>query len=80
MLSQTPGTRELARVAELAPHERRALIRRETISAAELSILSSLLGRLGMTPADRARLSVPIEKPENKFASLAREAAKIRPN
>lgn len=44
------------------------------ISSAELSTLKSLLASLGMTPADRTKLSVPTEdKPKNKFADLAQE-------
>lgn len=71
---------ELAKLAELSPVETRRLLARERISGAELSTLSSLLGRLGMTPADRTRLSIPIEKPRNKFSVLAEQTKAFRPN
>jgi hypothetical protein len=69
---------ELVKLLELSSDDARALFRRETISGAELSILRSLLAALGMTPADRSKLSVPTEKPKNKFAGLANEANKVR--
>jgi hypothetical protein len=46
-------------------------------STAELSTLRSLLAAMGMTPADRSKLSVPVEKPKNnpwaEFAAKTRE-------
>lgn len=54
----------------------------DEIAASELNLLRSLLAALGLTPADRSKLSVPTEKKENKFAALAEEARGIhnRPN
>lgn len=46
-------------------------LRNGTSNATELRLLRSLLGALGMTPADRARLSVSPEKPGNRFTELA---------
>jgi hypothetical protein len=40
------------------------------LNGAELSQLSSLLGRFGMTPVDRMKLSVPKSKPKNSFGDL----------
>lgn len=73
---------EVIRTSELSPAEARALVIRESISSSELSVLRSLLAALGMTPADRSKLSVPTEKPKNKFAELAKEAKNLgsRPN
>lgn len=63
---------ELAREGELSAEEIKALIQKESISSAELSALRSLLAALGMTPADRSKLSVPTnEKPANRFTKLA---------
>lgn len=69
---------ELVKLLELSSDDARALFRREVISSSELSILRSLLAALGMTPADRSKLSVSIEKPKNKFADLANQANKVR--
>jgi len=65
---------ELSRCADLSADDVKVLIRRETISSGELSTLRSLLAALGMTPADRTKLSVSPEKPKNEFADLAEEA------
>jgi hypothetical protein len=49
------------------------------IGSAELSMLRSLLGSIGMTPADRSKLSIPnAEKPKNKFSALAAEVTSIK--
>lgn len=73
---------ELAREAEMGVDEIKALAKSETISSSELATLRSLLASLGMTPADRSKLSVPQEKPSNRFATLAQEAKNLagRPN
>lgn len=43
----------------------------EQVPAATLRVLTSLAGRLGLTPTDRARLNVAPRKPdENPFAGL----------
>lgn len=55
-----------------------ALLKPDGITAAELNTLRSLLAAFGMTPADRSKLSVPKEKPKNRFAELAAES--LRPN
>jgi hypothetical protein len=58
-----------------------AKMRDNTLSTAEGSQLLSGLGRLGMTPVDRARLSVTPrkeQKPENTFASFLNDP--ILPN
>jgi phage terminase small subunit len=68
--------REIA--AKLSPAEAKALLLREAISSSELSILRSLLASFGMTPADRSKLSVPTQKPKNRFAQLAEEANRRR--
>ena len=52
----------------------------EKITSSELSTLRSLLAALGMTPADRSKLSVPTEKAKNPFTDLAQEARAPRPN
>ena len=36
-------------------------------TAAERRLLFSYFGQMGMLPADRAKLSIPKEKPKNKF-------------
>jgi len=64
--------------AELESNDIKALLKRETISSAELSTLRSLLAALGMTPADRSKLSVPTEKPKNAFADLAAQAQALQ--
>jgi hypothetical protein len=50
-----------------------------SVSSSELSTLRSLLAAIGMTPADRSKLSVPVEKPKNPFTELAQEALRFRP-
>ena len=55
----------------------KAVSPRIVISSAELSTLRSLLAALGMTPADRSKLSVPVEKPKNPFAEFAEETRKL---
>jgi hypothetical protein len=35
-----------------------------------LALLNKMLGQFGMSPADRAKLSIPQEKNENSFAAL----------
>jgi hypothetical protein len=65
---------ELVREAELDVDEAKNLVKQNGITAAELSTLRSLLASLGMTPADRTKLSVPTEKPKNAFADFAAEA------
>jgi len=53
----------------------------ESISVGELAVLRGLLSSMGMSPADRSKLSVPIEKPKNVFTELAQKAqAASRPN
>lgn len=73
---------ELVRLGELDSNQVKALVDEEKICGAELTLFRSLLGSLGLTPADRAKLSVDPEalKPKNKFAALAAEASRIRPN
>lgn len=73
---------ELIRSAELEPAEAKSIILRESISSSELSVLRSLLSAIGMTPADRSKISVKIDKPKSKFADLAEEtkALRARPN
>jgi len=39
----------------------------EPPTAAERRLLFRELGQMGMLPADRAKLSSPVEKPKNKF-------------
>ncbi len=68
-----PAILELAKTAEMDVAEIRKLIQSQEIGSAELSTLRSLLSALGMTPADRSKLSVPTEKPKNRFAELAAE-------
>jgi phage terminase small subunit len=47
---------------------------RDEINGAELSTLNSLLARLGMTPADRSKVSVPKQAEEqDEIAALAAE-------
>ena len=47
---------------------------KDTINGAELSTLNSLLARLGMTPADRSKVSVPKQPEEqDEIAALAAE-------
>ncbi len=67
---------ELIATAELGALEAKSLATQQTISSAELSTLRSLLAAMGMTPADRSKLSAPTsEKPKNKFTSLDEEEA-----
>jgi len=62
--------------------ETKALIRQQAMTGADWTLLRSLLGAMGMTPADRSKLSIPVEEPKNKFADLARDARKLggKPN
>lgn len=62
---------ELARAGELGTDVIKAMVARETISSSEQATLNRLLASMGMTPADRSKLSVPQEKPKNQFADLA---------
>ena len=71
---------ELANGAELTSEEIKALAKQEVISAAELTALTKMLGALGLTPADRSKISVPQEKQKNRFADRAAEAIAARPN
>lgn len=41
-----------------------------TFTAAKITQLSQLLGRFGMTPSDRTKISVPKGTPKNGFESL----------
>lgn len=67
---------ELAREGELGAADIKAMVQKESISSAEMSILRSLLAALGMTPADRSKLSIPQkEKPVNRFSALAKNGA-----
>ena len=68
-----PAILELAATAGLSPAETKRLIRSQMITGNELSNLRSLLASLGLTPADREKLSIPTEKPVNKFALLKNE-------
>lgn len=66
---------ELVHTLQLTPTDAKRLINDASISSAELSTLKSLLAALGMTPADRTKLSVPTEeKPKNRFADIAQES------
>jgi len=67
---------ELARAAELSAEETKTQIRQQAMTGAHWTLLRSLLGAMGMTPADRSKLSIPAEKPKNKFEDLARDARK----
>ena len=40
------------------------------LSGAELSTLRGMLGQFGMTPTDRAKLSIPEQKPKNEFSDF----------
>lgn len=44
----------------------------EDISSAKLTLMVTLLGRLGMTPVDRAKLAVPQPATVNPFEQFAR--------
>jgi hypothetical protein len=67
------GILEAVKTGLLTKAAARDLIKKaSSISSAELSTLKSLLAALGMTPADRAKLSIPAEKPTNRFADLAK--------
>lgn len=67
---------ELAREGELSAEDIKALASREAISASEINLLNRMLAAMGMTPADRSKLSVPVnEKPANRFAALAKSRA-----
>jgi phage terminase small subunit len=50
----------------------------EGLSAAELNTLRSLLSAMGMTPADRSKMSIPAERPKNEFTLLADESRNLR--
>lgn len=69
---------ELLKYDELLTDDLKKLLHRQAISAAELATLRSLLAALGMTPADRSKLSVPTEKPKNPFADLVQESQALR--
>ncbi len=71
---------EIVERLELDSQQAKALIASAEINSSELQMLRSLLGSLGLTPVDRSRLSVPADKPTNRFAALAAEAMKHRPN
>ena len=43
----------------------------EDLTAAMVQQLRSILGCLGMTPADRSKVSAPERKPENPFSKFA---------
>ena len=61
----------------------KAVSDKESISSAELATLRSLLASFGMSPADRSKLSVPVEKPNNNpFAEFFTQAGGVnaRPN
>ena len=56
-------------------------VRKGTALAAERNLLLSCLSRMGLTPADRAKIAVPKEKEElDEFAQLAAESRLARPN
>jgi phage terminase small subunit len=42
----------------------------DQIKPAELTTLRSLLASMGLSPSDRAKLSVPVEAPHNEFSEL----------
>ena len=65
-----------------AAEKLKELLLQEGISSAELGALTRLLASFGMTPADRSKLSVPTEKPKNKWAELAQAGRQLnsRPN
>jgi phage terminase small subunit len=50
------------------------------LKAAEFTQLLNILGRLGMTPSDRARLKVPekSKKPANRFAAMAADSNDVQ--
>lgn len=51
------------------------------LSTGELNMLEKLLGKMGLTPADRSKISVPAdEKAVNPFAEIAQETKPARPN
>lgn len=70
---------ELVNTLELTKADARAMLQREDITGAELSTLRTLLSSLGMTPADRTKLSVPTEKKANKFSDIAAEVSVAAP-
>jgi phage terminase small subunit len=56
----------------------KAIKTHEGLSAAELHTLRSLLSAMGMTPADRSKMSIPAERPKNEFTLLAQESRNLR--
>ena len=42
----------------------------EEMTAAKITQLSTLLGRFGMTPSDRTKISIPQEKNKNAFEGM----------
>jgi hypothetical protein len=65
-----PAILELAKELELGKREIKNLINSQTISSTELSTLKSLLSSMGLTPVDRAKLSIPEVKPANRFSGF----------
>lgn len=56
-------------------------VRKGTALAAERNLLLSCLSRMGLTPADRAKIAVPQEKEElDELAKLASECRIAKPN
>lgn len=65
-----PAILELAKKLELGKREIRNLINSQTLSSTELSTLKNLLSSFGLTPVDRAKLSIPEVKPANRFSGF----------
>lgn len=48
--------------------------------AARLTVLANVAAKLGLSPADRAKVNMPpAEEPDNPFRQLAAEAIRLRP-
>lgn len=79
---------ELVKKAQLSPEQIReliagGLIAGEAFSASDMNMLKSMLAALGLTPADRSKLSIAPKKVKNRYADLAAETKSFvtsRPN
>ena len=83
LVSQTPAnvlTRADRWAVEVACRLMQTL-RTGNYKASEVNALLSFLARMGLTPADRARIAIPKEKEEtDELGQLAAEGRAIRPN
>ena len=66
------------KVDTTAADKLKALLLQDGITATELQTLRSLLAAMGMTPADRSRLSAPVQKKRNPFEDLAAQGRKLQ--